>query len=271
MRTPVWVTILAGALALVFIIAGIVLLERIWRENGTLRVDINTAGVGALGADGLATPTPQPLLAGVESGSMALGGQQQEVIAFAAVLPADVPAPTEVPPPTEAPPTEAPPAEAPPAETPTPASLSVVDPCPPQAEAGFAADTPLAAVGMIRLYIEPDVLAPTLGEFSAGQTFLVTADTAGVTALRRCEVVWVRVRLTGGGMGWALASALQAAPTTAEPAPMPLVSPPICPGGCATPTCNPPCAEVPCGQPCIEPCNLPCTQPCTTPCGVYSK
>lgn len=270
MRTPLWVTILAGALALVFIVYGIVLLGTIWQENGTLRVDISTAGTtagdsagaGALSTDALALQTPQPLLAGVESGSMALGGQQQEVAAFPAALPADAPAPTEALPPTEVPPAT---------QAPTPASLTVVDPCPPQAEAGFAADTPLAAVGMIRLYIEPDVLAPTLGEFSAGQTFLVTADTAGVTALRRCELVWVRVRLTGGGMGWALAGALQAAPATVEPIVVPTASPPICPGGCATPTCNWSCADVPCGQPCVEPCNLPCTQPCTTPCGVYSK
>lgn len=152
------------------------------------------------------------------------------------------------------------------------------DPCPPQLASGFAADANVTAIGMLSLYGEPDLESGALGEFSAGQNFLVTSDANGVTAVRRCELVWVRVRLTGGMWGWALASAIQLGPIIITPIVItpvfPPTLPPICPGGCGTPTCVTPCYD-PCTQPCNDPCYSPCgggyTPPCTTPCGVYSQ
>lgn len=151
------------------------------------------------------------------------------------------------------------------------------------AEPGFAADATVAAINLANLYREPALDAAILGAFGAGQTFLVTADKDGVTAVRGCDLVWVRVRLTGGMFGWVLASAIEVGPIVITPIVItpvaPVTLPPICPGGCATPTCVPPC-YTPCVQPCVDPCYSPCdgtnsqqwnSQPCTPPCGVYSQ
>lgn len=260
MRTLL-ITILAAAAAVLLIIYGIVLLGTtvsVWQEGSAMRMDIDTASSAALNTDLLggatATPAGAPLLSGVESGSMALG-TPEPLMAFAAgSAPADEPVVTVLPV--------------------TPAAT--VDPCPPQAEGGFPADGTVTAVGSLRLYSEPDVLSAPLGEFSGGQAFLITADTGGVTAVRRCDLVWVRVRLTGGSMGWVLASAIVIGQPTVQPTVTSAVTPPICPGGCGTPTpCWDPCNN-PCQQPCSNPCNQPCSQPytqqpCTQPCGVYTQ
>jgi len=260
------ITILAAAAAVLLIIYGIFLLGTtvsFWRTGSSAGVNIDTqqstANVTGLRTDLLATATAAPLLSGMESGSMALGGAQPAAVAFAVEsVPADEPVVTILPI--------------------TPAAT--VDPCPPQAEGGFPADATVSAVGLLRLYSEPDLFSSPLGEFSAGQTFLITADTGGVTAIRRCDLVWVRVRLTGGSMGWVLADAIEMGQPTAQPTVTSVVTPPICPGGCGTPTpCWNPCSN-PCPQPCSDPCNQPCAQPygqqpygqpCTQPCGVYSQ
>ena len=274
------ITILAASVAVLLIIYGILLLGTtvsFWRTGSSAGVDIDTQQA-ALRTDLLTTPTAAPLLAGMENGSMTLGGAQPAAAAFAAgSVPADEPIVTILPI--------------------TPAAT--VDPCPPQAEGGFPADATAVAVGSLRLYSEPDLFSAPLGEFGAGQAFLITADTGGVTAVRRCELVWVRVRLTGGSMGWVLASAVNIGQPTVGPTVQPtvtsVVTPPICPGGCGTPTpcwnpCSNPCPQPPqpCGNPCPQPCNNPCNgpcgqpyaqqqsmqpyaQPCPQPCGVYSQ
>lgn len=245
-------TLIATLLALLLIIIGVVIFGmasvRILQASGLWRIDIDTASA-TLDAGLAVAQTPDPMLAGVENGGMALGTPLPQVALRAAAAPI-----------LDAPPVDVPPFPSLPATV-----TATPDPCPPQMEAGFAADATVAAIGMLRLYSEPDMFAPTLGEFGAGQNFLVTADSMGVTAVRRCDLVWVRLRLTGGSMGWALGSAVDIALPTAMP-----TMPPICPGGCATPACPTPCYN-PCAQPCPDPCNLPCTQPCTTPCGVYSQ
>lgn len=246
-------TLVATVLALLLILIGVGIVGlasvRIFQESGFLRMDIDTAGADAASAESAAAAAAlrtdlldsqaQPQLSGVESGGMALGasGGQPALAAPADAAPVVLPI------------------------TPT----VTIDPCPPAAEPGWPADASVAAIGMVRLYDRPDLASQPLGEFGAGQMFLVTADPAAVTAVRRCDLVWVRVRLTGGVMGWVLGGAILIAPPTAVP-----TLPPICPGGCATPVYPTPCCN-PCPQPCAQPCNQPCTQPCTTPCGVYSQ
>lgn len=215
---------------------------RLLQEIGWLEMGIEPSDAVALDASLAVAQTPLPLLAGVESGGMALrAASAQSALADAAggaVM--DVPVEPTLP------------------STPLP----TVDACTPQPEPGFAAESTVVAIGMIRLYSDTDVLAATLGEFGTGQGFVVTADAAGVTAIRRCELVWVRVRLAGGAQGWVLAHAVEIGLPTAVPTlPATLVAP-ICPGGCATPSCV---------QPCINPCAQPCIQPCALPCGVYSQ
>jgi len=247
------ITILAAAAAVLLIIYGIFLLGTtvsFWRTGSSAGVNIDTQQQAALRTDLLTTPTAAPLLSGVESGSMALGGAQPAVAAFAA----------------ESVPADEPPGE--PIVTVLPViPAATVDPCPPQAEGGFPADGTVTAVGSLRLYSEPDLFSAPLGEFVAGQSFLITADTGGVTAVRRCDLVWVRVRLTGGSMGWVLASAIDIGQPTAQPTVTSIVTPPICPGGCGTPT---PCWN-PCSNPCNQPCSQPSGQPCSQPCGVYTQ
>jgi hypothetical protein len=242
-------TILATGLAVLLIVIGVWIL---WMVGA--RILQGTGPTAAPATDPQTVQTTQSLLLGMENGSMALGpvGEEGVLRAFEAAV-ADAPV-----------------------EPLPPIVLPTVDPCPPQQEPGFAADANVVAIGMVRLYSEPDLESPALGEFSAGQSFLVTADANGVTAVRRCDLVWVRVRLTGGLLGWVLASAIEIAPVV-TPIVTPVVFPtlpPICPGGCATPTCVDPCYD-PCPQPCVDPCYLPCggdyAQPCTTPCGVYSQ
>ena len=177
-----YAVILAVLLILVGVIIFGVVTVRVWQEGSSLRMDIDTQQDAALNTGLLGTPTA-PLLAGVESGSMALGTPAP--LAVFAVEGGVQDAPQE------------------PVITILPVTIeATVDPCPPQAEGGFPADATVTAIGSLRLYSAPDVLSPALGEFSAGQAFLVTADTGGVTAIRRCDLVWVRVRLTGGSMGW---------------------------------------------------------------------
>ena len=254
-------TCVASLLAFLLVVCGAIIIGmagvRLAQESGFLRKDLDTPGATALD-DRLPvaqTTQPQtsqqPLLAGVESGGMALGGSAQPAAVQAVAGGGSImDGPVE----------------------PTLASTpeATVDACAPQPEPGFAAESPVVAIGMIRLYTDTDVLAATLGEFGAGQSFTVTADGAGVTAIRRCELVWVRVRLAGGQQGWVLAHAVEIALPTVMPTSMPTMVAPICPGGCATPTCVEPCYN-PCAQPCADPCYSPCIQPCTTPCGVYTQ
>lgn len=254
----------ATILALLLIICGVIIVGlagvRIWQAGSFLRMDINTAdraqpavsvdtaGTAAattLNLDLLDAPTAEPLVQGVESGSMLLATQEpltETAMALSSGAPVE---PTVVP-------------------------VATADPCPPQPEGGFPAAATVTVIGMASLYPLPDLFSTPLGQFTAGQAFLVTGDPSGITALRRCDLVWVRVSLGGSIQGWVLGSAVQ----IAEPTPLPTVAPtpyaPICPGGCATPTCGEPCYN-PCQQPCSNPCLSPCTQPCPAPCGVYTQ
>jgi hypothetical protein len=261
------------ALLLIFfglVVAGLIVV-RIWQDNGSVQMDINTASVGAganatgnvagdvaadvaagaraANGEPLVAAAPEPLVVGVESGGMAL--TTPEVASIIAAPPA------------------APPADQP---APTAESLTTVDPCPPAPAQGFGADTAVVAVGMLRVYSASDVTSPALRDLSAGQGLWIVAGEDGSTAVKRCEVIWQRVRTADGVVGWVLEDAIDvipSAPITETVAITPTISP--CVGGCVQQGCVQPCAT-PCYQPCPTPCNQPCAvQPCTTPCGVYSK
>lgn len=248
------------ALLLIFfglVVAGLIAV-RIWQDNGSVQVDINTADLevgatvasdaaaAARAANGepLVAAASQPLVVGVESGGMALTTPEAASIMAA---PADQPAPTVEP-------------------------LPIVDPCPPAPVRGFGADTAVVAVGMLRVYSASDVTSPALRDLSAGQGLWIVAGEDGSTAVKRCEVIWQRVRTADGVVGWVLEDAIDvipSAPIVETAAITPTISP--CVGGCVQQGCVQPCAT-PCYQPCPTPCNQPCAvQPCTTPCGVYSK
>jgi hypothetical protein len=168
--------------------------------------------------------------------------------------------------------------------TPLPQVFPTADACPPQPAVGFAADSAVVAVGMLRVYSQSDVTSPALAELQAGQGLWIVAGEDGSTAVRRCEVVWQRVRTADGVMGWALEDAIDVVVPTAVPLPtaVPTAAPTsvmaapgggsTCPsgctqGGCVGP-CPTPCFPVVCPTPCIQPC---VQQPCTSPCGVFPK
>lgn len=252
--------IVGSILALLLILFGLVVaavsVVLIWQANSSAQgngATVETAGADAAlrGAGG------QALLVGVESGGMALSTPAPAALVVMAA-PQDEPLATLPPEPTSAP-----------TSAPTP------DPCPPLPAEGFAADTAVVAVGMLRIYSQADVTAATLGELGAGQGLWIVAGEDGATAVRRCEIVWQRVRTSDGRVGWVLADAVAvvvptAVPTAApSPSAIPIQSP--CVDGCSP--CAPPCPQpTPCYQPCPTPCLQPCVgQPCTTPCGAYAK
>jgi hypothetical protein len=276
------------ALLLIFfglVVAGL-LVVRLWQGNDflgwnnpaptptpdLLLVASGAGSTGATGADGgqgaageLGTAGEadmQRLFVGVESGGMPLGDPQA---APAPALPADDP---QMP-------------------APLPEVLPPLVECPPQPAEGFAADSAVVTIGMLRVYSQADVASPALAELQAGQGLWIVAGEDGSTAVKRCEIIWHRVRTAGGIVGWALDDAidvvvptimpLPTAAPTAGPTPVPPggMTPPggsICPGGCpqggCVQPCPTPCFPVVCPTPCVQPC---VQQPCTSPCGVFPK
>jgi hypothetical protein len=262
-------SILALLLILFGLVVAAVVVVRIWQDNG--RVQVNDVAVAADGAGGtsaqrsvggdlsasgdLTAAGGEPLLLGVESGGMALATAAPQALLIP-VAPQDEPVATL-------------PALVEPAPVPT------VDPCPPAPVAGFAADTAVVAVGMLRIYSQADVSAQTLGELNAGQGLWIVAAGDSTTAVKRCEITWHRVRTSDGIAGWVLDDAIGLVTPTVLPTlvPLPSALPTLspCVGGCPTP-CVQPCPQPdPCYQPCPQPtpCYQPCPQPapCYEPCG----
>lgn len=127
---------------------------------------------------------------------------------------------------------------------------------------GLPVDTPVYARGTVRIYNEPDVDAPTQGEYNSGAIFYILATGEdGGTAIERCGLRWYRVRISGAATiaveGWVLADAVD------DVAPVP--TPPT-----ATPGCLPQQPCTPCCQPnCYEPCVQPCCQDNSYPCDCW--
>lgn len=241
------------AVAAVLIISGLIIAGvvtwRVWVDNRSATVDVvDGAAVGGSGLTG----------AGVETGGMALqtpasqtapAGRDPVVIIVPQVNVAVV---TPLP--------ELAPADAPPLQpvTPTePGCVSVTVP-------GLPLDTAVYARGTLRLYNEPDVDAPTQGEFNAGAVFRIEATGEdGGTAVERCGLKWYRVRVSGASTiavaGWVLADAVDINPPQPEPRPTPgcTPQPQPCPGGCPPPPCQPDC-----WQPCPTPCCPDYPNPC---------
>jgi hypothetical protein len=242
-------TILALLLIFFGLIAAGFIVVRVWQDNGTVLVDVDTTSTDA-GASRVAAAGGEPLVVGIESGGMGLV-TPEAVQPLAA--PADVPVAT----------------------LPLAPPLPTADPCPPVAGQGYVAGTVVTSVGMLRVYGQPDVSAPPLAEVSEGQNLWIVAAEDGTTAVKRCDTVWHRAVTTGGVAGWVmdaaviLAPATVAPPPTANPTAVPTGGP--CVSGCTPNPCVPAC-PTPCYQPCPPPCYQPCVgQPCTTPCGVYSQ
>jgi hypothetical protein len=217
----------------------------------------NTSRGAPAGADlGAASETDmQRLFVGVESGGMALGTPGAAMVP---VAPLDEPSVEPLP------------------LAPLPQVLPTPDSCPPAPAEGFAADSAVVAVGMLRVYSQSDVTSPALAELQAGQGLWIVAGEDGSTAVKRCEVVWQRVRTANGVVGWALEDAIGVVVATAAPVPTAVMAAPsggsTCPSGCTQEgcvgPCPTPCFPVVCPTPCVQPC---VQQPCTSPCGVLPK
>jgi hypothetical protein len=277
------------ALLLIFfglVVAGL-LVVRLWQGNDFLAwgaaptatptpdlllvaAGTNTSRDAPAGADlGAASETDmQRLFVGVESGGMALGTPEAAMVPVAQFdEPFDDPLDA--------------PADEPLLPTLLPQVLPPADACPPQPAEGFAADSAVVAVGMLRVYSQSDVTSPALAELQAGQGLWIIAGEDGSTAVTRCEMVWQRVRTADGVVGWALEDAIDVVVPTPVPLPTmlptgvaPMPAPTdgsACPSGCTQGGCALPC-PTPCTQVCPAPCIQPCVQqPCTSPCGVLPK
>jgi hypothetical protein len=152
-----------------------------------------------------------------------------------------------------------------------PADIPPEQPVPPVEEGcvattvpGLPLDAAVYARGTVRLYNEPDVDAPTQGEFNAGAVFRIeSTGEDGGTAVERCGLKWYRVRVSGASTiavaGWVLADAVDVnppePPVTVTPGCTPQPQP--CPGGCPQPPCQPNCWE-----PCVDPCCQNNPNPC---------
>ncbi len=229
-------------IATVAIIVGLILvivsLMGVFQETRAVRLPEVSAAMD-VGATGSTT-------VGVESGSMALATATAQALAAAAVagVVADAATPGDV-------------------FAPTPAPTN--DPCPPLTAPGPAGGAQLTAIGVVRLYPAADFSQPAPGEFSAGTVFVVAPDPGGITAIKRCELNWLRVRTPEGAEGWIVAQAVDdmpVPPTSAPTAISTLVQQCVA-GSCQG--CVQPCTN-PC-SPCTSPCNYQPNQPCYQPCG----
>jgi len=227
------------------IIAGVVT-WRVWVDNRIASVD--------LAADGSATDTGAGDAA-IETGGMSLPAAQPPstgrdpivVIVPEAILPA-------------AQPQDAAPADIPPEQPMTPTEEG----CATVTAPGLPLDTAVYARNTVRLYNEPDVDAPTQGEFNAGAVFRIeAAGEDGSTAVERCGLKWRRVRVSSASTiavaGWVLDDAVDVnppePPVTVTPGCTPQPQP--CPGGCPPPPCQPNC-----WKPCVDPCCQNNPNPC---------
>jgi len=162
-----------------------------------------------------------------------------------------------------------------------PANPSASDPaitCPWTPADGLPVDTMVQAIGILRLYPEPDTLSVALADHNAGDQFGVVADASGATAITSCAVLWYRVRNAAAVEGWVLEAAVERLPPPVTPVPTssPCQAPACVACGCGQQQsgCGQPCGSgqqcyPSCGSPCNNQPPNPCDNPCQSPCGGY--
>lgn len=66
------------------------------------------------------------------------------------------------------------------------------------------------------MYSQADVTSTPLRNLSAGQELWIVEGEDGRTAVKRCDVIWQRVRTADGLLGWVLEAAIEIVPPTMD-------------------------------------------------------